>query len=37
LRGASHEKKIVAMQITGEGMVVYPEQEVFSEISNDLG
>jgi len=32
LRGASHQKKIVAMQITGQGVVVYPEQEVFSEI-----
>ncbi|NPE26477.1 hypothetical protein HNV12_00560 [Methanococcoides sp. SA1] len=32
LRGAAHEKKIVAMEITGEGIVVYPEQEVFSEI-----
>lgn len=32
LRGASHKKKIVAMQITGKGVVVYPEQEVFSEI-----
>ena len=32
LRGAAHQKKIVAMQITGEGIVVYPEQEVFSEI-----
>jgi len=32
LRGAAHQKKIVAMQITGEGMVVYPEQEVFSEM-----
>lgn len=32
LRGASHEKKIVAMQITSKGVVVYPEQEVFSEI-----
>jgi circadian clock protein KaiC len=32
LRGASHQKKIVAFQITGKGMVVYPEQEVFSEI-----
>lgn len=32
LRGASHQKKIVAMQITGKGIVVYPEQEVFSEI-----
>ena len=32
LRGASHQKKIVAMQITSNGVVVYPEQEVFSEI-----
>ena len=32
LRGAAHKKKIVAMQITGKGIVVYPEQEVFSEI-----
>ena len=35
LRGAAHQKKIVAMQITGEGIVVYPEQEVFSEIDSD--
>lgn len=32
LRGASHQKKIVAFQITNQGIVVYPEQEVFSEI-----
>ena len=32
LRGAKHDKKIVAMQITSEGVVVYPEQEVFGEI-----
>jgi len=32
LRGAGHKKKIVAMQITGEGIIIYPEQEVFSEI-----
>jgi len=32
LRGAAHRKKIVAMQITGGGIVVYPEQEVFSEM-----
>ena len=32
LRGAAHQKRIVAMQITGKGIVVYPEQEVFSEI-----
>jgi KaiC/GvpD/RAD55 family RecA-like ATPase len=30
LRGAKHLKKIVAMQIVdGEGIAVYPEQEVF--------
>ena len=32
LRGAAHKKAIVAMQITEHGMVVYPEQEVFSDI-----
>jgi KaiC/GvpD/RAD55 family RecA-like ATPase len=32
MRGTDHQKKIVAMQVTNEGMVVYPEQEVFSEI-----
>lgn len=32
LRGAGHKKKIVAFQITGRGIVVYPDQEVFSEI-----
>lgn len=30
--GAAHQKKIVAMQISGVGITVYPEQEVFSEI-----
>ena len=30
MRGAKHQKKIVAMQITDKGIVVYPEQEVFS-------
>ncbi len=34
LRGAKHEKKIVAMQITSEGMVVYPEQEVFGGLDD---
>ncbi|MBU4351954.1 MAG: AAA family ATPase [Nanoarchaeota archaeon] len=29
LRGAAHQKKIVAMQITSEGVIVYPEQEVY--------
>jgi KaiC/GvpD/RAD55 family RecA-like ATPase len=32
LRGAGHKKKIVAYHITGKGIIVYPEQEVFSEI-----
>jgi len=32
LRGAKHQKKIVAMQITDDGVVIYPEQEVFGEI-----
>jgi len=32
LRGAGHQKKIVAYKITPKGMVVYPDQEVFSEI-----
>ena len=32
LRGAGHQKKIVALQITSEGIVIYPEQEVFSEM-----
>ncbi|MAG38057.1 hypothetical protein CMI45_01570 [Candidatus Pacearchaeota archaeon] len=32
LRGASHQKKIVSYQITGKGITVYPDQEVFSEI-----
>jgi len=32
LRGAGHRKKIVAMQITKEGVIVYPDQEVFTGI-----
>ena len=32
MRGEKHKKRIVAMQITDSGIVVYPEQEVFSEI-----
>ncbi|MFH1450833.1 MAG: ATPase domain-containing protein [archaeon] len=32
MRGEKHQKKIVAMQITDEGVVIYPEQEVFGEI-----
>jgi circadian clock protein KaiC len=32
MRGEKHQKKIVAMQITDEGIKVFPEQEVFSAI-----
>ncbi len=32
LRGAKHQKKIVAMQITDDGIEVYPEQEIYGEI-----
>jgi KaiC/GvpD/RAD55 family RecA-like ATPase len=32
MRGENHKKKIVAMQINEKGIVVYPEQEVFSEL-----
>lgn len=32
MRGEKHQKKIVSMQITGKGIVVYPEQEVFGGI-----
>ena len=33
MRGAQHQKKIVAMQIeSGKGIVVYPEQEVFGGV-----
>lgn len=31
MRGANHQKKIVAMQITPQGIVVYPDQEIFGE------
>lgn len=30
MRGEKHQKKIVAMQITDQGVKVFPEQEVFS-------
>ena len=34
LRGAPHQKKIVAMQIRdGKGMIVFPEQEVFGKVT----
>ncbi|MBI2572697.1 AAA family ATPase [Candidatus Woesearchaeota archaeon] len=32
MRGAKHQKKIVAMQITDKGIQVYPDQEVFEKI-----
>lgn len=32
LRGAGHQKKIVAMQVTEKGIIVYPEQDVFSDL-----
>ncbi len=32
MRGKKKKKKIVAMQITNKGVVVYPEQEVFGEM-----
>jgi len=32
LRGTNHKKNIVAMQITDDGITIYPEQEVFSDI-----
>lgn len=32
MRGSKHEKKIVAMRITDDGIVVHPEQEVFGEL-----
>jgi KaiC/GvpD/RAD55 family RecA-like ATPase len=34
LRGASHQSKIVAMSIGSDGVVVYPEQEVFGGVDN---
>ena len=34
MRGEKHQKKIVAMQITDKGIVVYPEQEVFGGIED---
>ena len=32
MRGEKHQKKIVAMQITDKGVIVYPEQEVFGGV-----
>jgi len=33
MRGEKHQKKIVAMQITDKGIMVYPEQEVFGGLA----
>ncbi len=35
MRGAHHEKRIVAFEIADKGVVVYPEQEVFGEIGEE--
>jgi len=35
LRGAKHQKKIVAMQVTDKGIVVYPEQPVYAEFDHE--
>ena len=32
MRGTKHQERIVAMKITGNGIIVYPEQEVFGGI-----
>ncbi len=32
IRGAEHQKSIVAFEVTSKGLVVYPEQEVFGEV-----
>ena len=35
LRGAGHQHKIVAMNITSDGMEIFPEQEVFGGIGEE--
>jgi KaiC/GvpD/RAD55 family RecA-like ATPase len=37
LRGASHQHKIVAMNITTDGVDIYPEQEIFGGIESGQG
>jgi KaiC/GvpD/RAD55 family RecA-like ATPase len=32
MRGIKHQKKIVSMNITDKGIVVYPNKEIYSEI-----
>ena len=34
MRGAKHEKKIVSMNISDNGIVVYPNQEVFGDVTD---
>lgn len=33
MRGAKHQKKIVAMQITNKGVMVYPDLEIFGQFN----
>jgi len=35
MRGEKHQKKIVAMQISDQGITVYPEQEIFGGIDKE--
>jgi len=35
MRSSKHQKKIVAMQISSEGITVYPEQEIFGGLGNE--
>ena len=35
LRGTKHLNKIVALQITDDGVVIYPEQEVFTSFDKE--
>lgn len=35
MRGAKHQKKIVAMQISDKGIVVYPTQEIFGSLGKE--
>ncbi|MFH1275592.1 MAG: bacteriohemerythrin [Candidatus Woesearchaeota archaeon] len=35
MRSSKHQKKIVAMQISDEGITVYPEQEIFGGLGNE--
>jgi len=34
LRGAAHDRKIVAMNVTGAGVEIFPEQEVFGDMKD---